>query len=141
MLNKRDFLIGGASAALATAAVASTDAAGTATRAAPREAATGPSVIGRTQRHPDLARPSAARFEAYVGESFQSGDATLRLAAVDRRASGAGVEQFTLRFEAVAGTTAHADLHLLRHAASGQSIPMHLQPSGDTLDAHFSLLA
>ena len=133
-MNKRDFLVGSAGAALATAALATPE--------APRAAgSTATPSWARTQRHPDLvAAPCAEHFQAYVGETFTLRDGALRLAEVRRLPGTPGHEQFTLRFEPVSGTAPAAGLHELSHA-TGQRLALRLDAGERTLDAHFSLLA
>lgn len=136
-MNKRDFLVSGAGAALATATLAAEAcpvADATAHAAAAKPA--GPSLLGRTQRHPDLSAPSADRYEAYVGESFAVNGTTLRLARVTRRAD-ARTEQFSVRFEAADGALPASGTHVLEHVATGQRVALHLEAGA----AHFALLA
>ena len=140
-MNKRDFLVGSAGAALATAAAASS---GASAAAAGTDAAGAPAGrwLGRTERQPDLlAAPSADRFEAYVGEVFASEGASLRVSAVTRLPAGPGLEQFNVHFEAVEGSLPRAGITALSHA-SGQRLALHLRPAdGRTAVAHFRLLA
>ncbi len=144
-MNKRDFLFSGAGAALATAALAAPEAAQAAAqgaRATPAtDAAPGAAWLGRTQRHPDLAAPSADRFEAYVGQAFACGDTPLLLTAVTRQpTSCARTAQFSVHFRAAAGALPATGLHVLQHA-SGQRLALHLEAGAASADAHFSLMA
>ena len=131
-LNKRDFLVGSVGAA-SLAATASA----TASQRSPLAEAS-----QRLQRHPDLAQGySAERFEAYVGETFQAGDASLVLAGVDRLALDGPSEQFVLRFEAPAGTAPLNGLQALRHTGSGQSLALQLEAQAEqAYSAAFNLL-
>jgi hypothetical protein len=137
-MNKRDFLLGTASSALATAALAA-PADATAAVSSTSTSTTGAGWLGRTQRQPDLAAARADRFEPYVGETFATRDATLRLAAVTRQPGCARTEQFSLRFDTVEGATPATGTHVLEHA-TGQRLALHLEAVETGASAHFSLL-
>lgn len=131
-LNKRDFLVGSVGAAGLAASVPAT-----ATQRRPLADAS-----QRLQRHPDLAQGySAERFEAYVGETFQTAAGALVLSGVDRLDLAGPTEQFVLRFDAADGPVNAAGLQSLRHAASGQSLALQLEPRDQLgYSATFSLL-
>lgn len=124
MMNKRDFLISGVGAVGLASATATA-----AARPSPRS-------------FPALsAGYSADRFEAFVGEVFQTDASALTLRRVERLASGGAAEQFTLHFTASAEAATAIGLQTLQHAGSAQALALHLEPGdGGTVQANFSLL-
>lgn len=124
-MNKRDFLFSGvAAASLAPATL--------------------PALAQSPARaFPDLASGySAERFEAFVGETFQTADGPLTLKVVERLKIDGPAEQFNLHFGAPAAERAATGLQTLQHAGSDQALVLHLEPGlNGTVQANFSLLA
>jgi len=123
-MNKRDFLISGVGAVGLASAT---------TRAAAHPS---------PRSFPDLsAGYSADRFEAFVGEVFQTDASALTLRRVERLSPRGAAEQFTLHFAAGAAAARATGLQTLRHLGSTQALALHLEPGGGgTVQAHFSLL-
>lgn len=124
-MNKRDFLFSGvAAASLAPATL--------------------PAMAQPQARSfPDLASGySAERFEAFVGETFQTAAGPLTLKCVERLRIDGPAEQFNLHFTAPAAERAASGLQTLQHTGSGQALALHLEPGlNGTVQANFSLLA
>lgn len=135
-MNKRDFVLAGCTT-LTTGVVLSTPA----KPLLPGVART----TRRLERFPDLqASPGMATWRKYVGERFQqlvSGDAlAVVLRRVVHRNAGEHGEQFTLLFANANvdgnpnGMLKPMGTQLLRHATTGQQIPVFLQSAGSDPD-------
>lgn len=132
-MNKRDFVIG-------ACAIAGT--------AAPALASSGPQTAVHRRRLPPLETSARlARWKRYVGLAFEldtaEGRVSLRLDRIEEAlVDSPGIEQFTLVFTGVDGSSVPAGMHRLSHA-SGQCLAVYLEPSSGAAvgRAHFSLLA
>lgn len=143
-MNKRDFVLGGCTTLAAGVVLPSPAMAGPAGLAR---------VMDRLNRLPDLQLSiSRDTWSKYIGERFvqtaPGKGIEMVLTQVDAHQVEERGDQFTLTFSA---TGAHAarpfEAHQLRHAASGQQIPIFLQSAGIDLTgaavyrADFNLLA
>jgi hypothetical protein len=141
-MNKREFVAGGVGVLGAAAVAPPLSACEPAAAGAPERA----SWLVRTRERPDLAEQAGAgAFEAYVGERFTivegaSRGAALVLRGVARVARCAATEQFDVEFAPEAGAAAPSGLVVLEHA-TGQRLPLHLDPSPAGCAARFNLLA
>ena len=135
-MNKREFVIGGAAAAMA--ALTESAHAADAARVAPL------STLGRL---PDLAAsPDLAAWRAYAGSVFKTHERQaprlLVLDSVREVTRDRHTEQFTLAFRCADGRALEGGLYTLRHS-NGQRVMVYLMPSaaphGGTV-AHFNRL-
>lgn len=143
-MNKRDFVLGGCTTLAASVVLPSPAMAGPASLAR---------VMDRLDRLPDLhLSNSMDTWSKYIGERFVQtapGEGIeMVLTQVDAHQIEQRGEQFTLTFAATGGHAARPlEAHQLRHGASGQQIPIFLQPAGIDLKgsavyrADFNLLA
>lgn len=129
-MNKRDFVLGGCTTLVASAGLASP--------AHPDQPSVGP-VRRFLARLPDLeTHAGAAGWRQYVGERFtqsrSGGKTELVLLSVATGRVDVQGEQFTLLFAALATALLPVAGQRLLHRATGQQIPIFLQPAGETLE-------
>lgn len=129
-MNKRDFVLGGCSTLIASAGLSSS--------AHADQLGVGP-VRRLLKRLPDLERHAGADgWRQYVGERFTQLRPGSKAEFVLRRVTKSRVdmqgEQFTLLFAASVAVSIPVAAQSLLHGATGQQIPIFLQPAGDDLD-------
>ncbi len=133
-MNKRDFVLGGATT-LTASVVLSTPA-----KAQRRSAdGLGSRLSGRLERFPDLdARPDLDAWRRYVGQRFfqpaPGGAREVVLLRVEQDNAAERGEQFSLLFTSDTKTTLLSNTQRLRHGATGQQIAVFLQPAGSHVD-------
>ncbi len=132
-MNKRDFVLGGATT-LTAGVVLPTGSNAAQPSAGQKNPLPERSSARRLTRWPDLAsRPDLDTWRHYVGESFaqpQSHGNALVLQRVDQHCSGEQDEQFSLVFTAPGGAQRPVGTQDLRHAATGQRCAVFLQAAG-----------
>lgn len=129
-MDKRDFVLGGCTTLAATVILATP---------AKAEQSGAARAVRRLERFPDLeTSASLAAWRRYVGERFAQampGSAReLVLRRIEQHHADEHGEQFTLLFTAAMDATLPGGTQRLRHATTGQKIPIFLQPAGNDLD-------